>query len=429
MNKILNRAMTLSAIALLAGGYASQSQAARYVLGDAAGIAPDQPRVLFGLYDVPEGEEPDDSHLVGPTFYNAGLLDTGANGILLGQLAFFNFSLDNPSDTGSQFVQATNPTTNQPVWYDELGVAGTDPMKVFKSYLLHYNGYGDTNPARVHDMPDITPFGREDINLGSYAAIIGMPAMMGMHTYVNMTPLRSFQNSGTPGTTFDAIHSYISPTKYQTNGPQYDIDLRLVDVPHTGQRHPDDPTPTYAPLPVIDDIITTFEGTSTTGTFLLDTGAQTNIISMQMALDMGLNMDPDDENTDIQDYLTVGGIGGQTDMPIVLIDELTVPLADGDEMVWNNVVVGVLDIDGAPFDAVFGMNMLISGYDAADIFGGTATPETGFFDGFNLDFTTGDEQGILSLDWNDNRIIPEPASAAIIGIALFVAYTRRPKNA
>ncbi|QQE13873.1 retroviral-like aspartic protease family protein [Planctomycetota bacterium] len=429
MDYLARRAAYLSL--MLAGGVligTSEAQASRYVLGDASSIAPDQPRVLFGLYDVPEGEEPDDSHLVGPVLYNVGLLDTGANGILLAASAFANLdgSTTNANDY-SPFEQAVNPTTGEPVMYDELGVAGTEALGVLKSYTFGYNGYNDTN---VHVIEDVHAFGRNNLNIGSYSAIIGMPAMMDKYTYVNMTSLRSNAFGGDIGDLgdYDYISSTITNTRQDVVGPEYDVNLRLVDVPPTGQRHPDDPTPTYAPLPVIDDIVTTFDDGEASGTFLLDTGAQTNIISMQMALDMGLNMDPDDENTDIQDFLTVGGIGGQAEMPLVQIDELIVPLANGDEMVWTNVVVGVLDIDGAPFDAVFGMNMLTSGYSFLDLVSGTNTPEHGFFDGFTLDFAQGDTEGLLSLDWNDNRVIPEPGTAALIGVGLFLAYAKRSRK-
>jgi hypothetical protein len=150
------------------------------------------------------------------------------------------------------------------------------------------------------------------------------------------------------------------------------VPLRIIEPEYTDTTLPEALRPTFAGLPVIDHVDMSHTGGANSGgatltaqdySFLLDTGAQTNIISEQMAIDMGIDFaNPLAQGGDAIDFLEVGGIGGSTLMPLVLVDEFVMPTSTGVDLVYTDLVVGVLDIDGAPFDAVFGMNMLTTGY-------------------------------------------------------------------
>ena len=178
MNQMMNKRMKTAKVLLAAGlllancGIAS---AKRIVLGDAAGLAVDQPRVVFGLYD-------DNEELVGPTLYNLALLDTGANGVLLGRNSF----VDLDGGSGEKYEQAVHG--GKPVVYMETGVGDKpEALKVYRRYKLAYNGYGDDDLQVING---VRPFGSPFTNLGSFAAILGMPAMMEKHVRVDLTALR-----------------------------------------------------------------------------------------------------------------------------------------------------------------------------------------------------------------------------------------------
>ena len=414
------KAVLLGVGMLLAGGM--NANAERIVVGDAASLAIDQPRVNIAILDVPEGVEPDlQEHLVGPSTYNTALLDTGANGILLGSLAYIGIE-SNPN-----YEQAINPTTGEKVYYYETGVGEVaEKMDVYKEYTLAYTGWND---VQTQVIENVNIFGNSKTNLGSFSAIVGMPAMIGRHTKIDVTPLRSNGLDEIP-----YIESQIRDTAFGAGPKPFDIDLRLVEIPYSKKKpngsfyHEDDAMPTYAPLPVIDHVVTRKDGEDSSNTLLLDTGAQTNIISNAMAASLDLNLDPNDPENDIVEWLDVGGIGGQVQMPLCVLDELALPTAGGDEIVWTQVMVGVLDIMNAPFDGVFGMNMLASGYTFEGILNETNTPATGIFDGFELDFSQDESLvGRMTLEMNPNYVlpVPEPATAMLIGAVMFVGLGRR----
>jgi uncharacterized repeat protein (TIGR01451 family) len=127
-------------------------------------------------------------------------------------------------------------------------------------------------------------------------------------------------------------------------------------------------------------------------TLLFDTGAQLSVISTELALALGLDLDNPEMEID------VGGAGGSLTVGGYYIDSLTLPRDDDNdgvtdgELVFTDVPVFVLDV-GAGLDGIFGMNMLNPAskvvYDPVDPDGeaGPAGPS------IQMTFTTGDREG------------------------------------
>ena len=108
-------------------------------------------------------------------------------------------------------------------------------------------------------------------------------------------------------------------------------------------------------------------------------------------------------------------------MPFTQLSRLSVPTAEGVDLVFTNVEVGVLDIIGV--DGVLGMNILTSGYGDL-IFGGGEPGEYGYFGNVIFDFTGG--QWVMRLDANPD-VVPEPATGMLVLLpALWLA--RRPRR-
>ena len=349
-----------------------QVHADRYLLGAVDSLALDQPRVTFGLVDE------SGPTTIGPLSFNSALLDTGANGILLaapsysqgenyGQPAFaFDYDGNGTIDSDEQLAQ-----------YAELGVAGTSLLDVHEPWSLRV--LDSDNVERIV-APGIRAFGDPNLNIGSFGAIVGMPAMSGHVVEIDMRPNAEL------GLQRVALHDDLAQAAFESPAT-VNVDLRMLPPQYTDTTLPQALRPTFSALPVIDNIDMMHTGGANSGgasltaedySILVDTGAQTMIINEQMARDMGIDFGSGiGAGGDVVDYLQVGGIGGLVDMPLVTVDKFILPLQGGHEAVFTDLLVGVLDIDGAPFDAVMGMNLLTSGYLGA-VFGGGAS--TGIID-------------------------------------------------
>lgn len=318
----------------------------------------DQPRVTFGL------AQPGTTNIVGPTIYNSALLDTGANGILLGQFAYIG---------GESYGQAVGGGGGG-AYYLEAGVAGEELLELLPVYDLIFEG---SDTAAEYLVPNVTAMGAPHLFLGSFSAIVGMPAMAGRVTRLDLTRMLDWDFIGVGFSTAPptaASHSYHAA-------------MNMFPVEHTGQLYPEDPLPTFSPLPMLQHVRTGRGGALTHSEMLLDTGAQTTIISTDTAASLGI----DYTGADVLDYLEVGGVGGTVMMPLVQIDHLTLPTSEGVDLVWTDLVVGVLDIPG--IGGIFGMNLLTSGYIDA-VFGVGGDPAVAQV---VLDFTD-PQQGVMRLD-------------------------------
>lgn len=87
------------------------------------------------------------------------------------------------------------------------------------------------------------------------------------------------------------------------------------------------------------------------GDFLFDTGAQLSVISTDMALSLGLDLDQPETTIDVQ------GVAGTMTVPGYTLDSLELPRDDGGTVRYTDVPIYVLDV--APgIDGIFGMNLM-----------------------------------------------------------------------
>lgn len=355
---------------------ATQASAVEVVLGPADSLALDQPRIVFGLTD----ESTTPGTVIGPVI-NTALLDTGANGILLAGLSYRSGENYGQPDFAFDYdASGLIDPDEQNAQYAELGVAGTTLLDVHDPHGLRIE---DSDGVERLIGTNIRAFGDRNLNIGSYSAIVGMPAMQGYAVEIDMRPNLDL------GLQRVAFHDSMTQATFES-AAMANIDLRIIEPEYTDTTFIDagrpDLLPTFAGLPVIDNVDMRHTGGANGGgitrvaedyTFLVDTGAQTMIINEQMATDLGIDFGLTvSQGGDIVDFLEVGGIGGTVAMPLVSVDSFILPTQGNLELVWTNILVGVLDIDGAPFDAVFGMNMLTTGYLGAAFGGGDSTTTT-----------------------------------------------------
>ena len=386
---------------LVGAGFASSAVfAADINLGPADLMSLDQPRVVFAI------TLPGTDTQVGPIYDNTGLLDTGANGLLLSKGAYDIIA----SDPHAPYSPAIR-SDSTPVAYRESGVSGYEDLTVYRPYDIQYSGLTGT-PVQI--VQNVNVFGSPNIDLG-VTAVIGMPAMRGRVVQMDPKPLTY--------TNFDFLQTqfYTSPPVSQT-ATSYSIRLPMLPFEHTGvdPNHPSDPKPTFADLPQVDLTVST-NGITVPQRLLLDTGAQMSIISMTAALAMGIDMTDRETGGDILHYLAVGGIGGEVAMPIVRLDRISIPTIEGDVLYLTDLQLGILDITG--IDGVLGMNILTTGY-MAHLSEGLG--EYGAFSEITLDFRNADE-GVMRLDINPAYLVPEPTSLAAIGIFGMLLTRRRPR--
>ena len=135
----------------------------------------------------------------------------------------------------------------------------------------------------------------------------------------------------------------------------------------------------------IPPLTVTHHGKSSSGSWLLDTGAVASMISLHQAAAIGVTYAPGSQSTgsplllgvpaDQQFTLQVGGIGGMANSAGFYIDKLILPTREGPPITYLHAPVLVADItvtdpaSGKPFtlDGVFGMNFLVA---SANISGG-----------------------------------------------------------
>ena len=313
----------------------------------------------------------------GPLFLNEYLLDTGASGILAGATASAELR-----GLGLQEVAT----------YVDFGVAGPQATQVSAAYDFNFAG-SDGVPFTLPGVRMQTSGG----NFAFYSGIAGMPLMAGrtvgldLSAQADMNALRIGVEFDTPLPTAPASH-------------QYSVPLTMYEFPATGQQNPTDPLPANAALPFAP-VQLQYGSSRVAGNFLLDTGAQQCILSRTMAFDLGLdvngNGDLDDEAISFQ---TVAGVGGTIEIPVLRIDALSLKAANDVDILFRDIVVGIVDIDAA-VPGVLGMNILNSGWEiyALNLFLGLDPGLPGVFDRVDLDFRGNTLQGEMRLSVDPTR--------------------------
>ncbi len=379
-------------------------------LGPSDNIALDQPRVAVELLsDVNPDPAIEQWESVGPGVFNTFLLDTGANSVLAMATAVSDM-IQPPLayQTEGEFV--------------EVGVGGDHPMDVSASYRFDFAGTSGIRNTLLDTR--ILSDADNDFSMFGPWGLVGMPAMAQRVTSMDM---RGWSGGGVG---LDDLYMKVAFSDELPAGEAHryalSVDNRLafdpVDYLVSGE------PPVWADIPFLT-AIPTQNGVGAEGTFLFDTGAQISLISQHLAMAIGLDSNGDgllDQNDSA--YLgseTIGGVGGQTSVPVFAIDEIRVPVtqvSSGEvvELVWTDLQWLVLDIEvaegEAPLDGVFGSDLLTSGW-----FYSFFTPgmPDGYIDQVHLDFrdwglydgSMPQQSGTIYFDLNpavDQVVMPGP---------------------
>ena len=367
--------------------------------------------------------------LVGPTAHNLMILDTGSNSAMFVSEAAEELEANGIVDVGD---------------YVEIGVSGPQTYDVSAPYRYEFWGTADT--TRYTLAPDggtqVLYSSAADINnrledsLYPVPGILGMPAMTGRVTTFDMRPwmeLRAFAETSYLDTVFSATSPEIVEHRYSVElraDPQFDPE----PVESGG------PVPVWANIP-----FATVRGQhgdlSATGNFLVDTGANSSILSTGFADSLGLDSNDDGLfNSEDDTWVTdakVTGVGGTTIIPVMAVETLLLPTREGVELSWGSAesppMVGILDIAG--LDGIFGMDMLTNtewNFDPYDL----STIGSPNFEQLHFDFTDWDasELGTLWLDLSPaldvvvTGVVPEPETWQMLltgSVVLFILAWRR----
>ncbi len=385
------------AVGLMLWGW-RDAQAERFItLGPSDTFALGQPIVSFEVFQDAAG-----THSFGPTDERKNLLlDTGANGILLDGGAY-----DALRARGYQTVSV----------YDESGVAGTTPMDVSEAYRLDYTG----SSGQRFTIPDARIMSNADLDFGSAAGFYGLIGMPGMAGKIMSMGINGEWISSGGGLSLGALSPPVTfPDEMPADaGHRYRVPLRMQDFEQSGLRHPNDPLPTWAPLP-FTPVHVENAGQSFRGEMLVDTGAQMSVISLAMALALGVDENGDGSvDDDAIDFMPITGVGGIALMPVVQVGRLSVITDEGIEIGWTDLSVGVRDIDPS-IAGIFGMNFFTEGWTDAiiselicDLFPEFCTGESpeGFLNDVHFDFRDiGSGQGSMVFDLNPAKDVIQGA--------------------
>ena len=350
----------------------AQSTSQYLYLGRATDMTLTQPTTAWELRD------PTTNARVSPdlwvTAYLPAVLDTGANGVVLASGAYV---------FGDSY-QVQTRADGSTVQYMETGAAGVDLFDLMVPYHMgivspaNIDPFGN-DPPMDFTVPNVRVMAKSDLELGLYSAVAGMPVMIGRGVNMDFTGISQLGDMSTDFT-----------TPRPANAPNvYRINLGRLPAQHSPPIEPGDPAPTFADLPLVQNFQVVNGGKSSTNTVLLDTGSMMSMISTATAQQLGLKLDEADPDTSVFDHIDIGGIGGTVSVPLVMLDRLVIPTANGVDLVMSDVIVGVTDIDG--IDGVFGMNMLTAGHveGVVDPWTGEVLSEgqRGYFDSAYLDFT------------------------------------------
>lgn len=402
---------------------------------DIAGVqwfALDQPQVSVSLWQSPHtpGEPPlSGTDILGdPTTSFNAFLDTGASGLVFSELTAARFGIGRASQDGAL------------VTFGDVGVAGSAQFNVstpldaeigrYVPGLFGGGGAGapmatlngiraQIGPLSAGGTPEIPGIPGEIVDVldpgGLLGAlndfnIVGMPAIQSRVMVMNPTSL---------DTLFQTLDGGLQTWLYQPNTPfdgstaeapgiptvNRHVQLSFADFDAFNAIEPGDAErPTSAANPMIGSnaltdpaqdspgVTVTYNGKEATGSFLLDTGAQSSFISPEMAAQLGVRnkLDAQDnplpdlealdpatgQYVDIDEFVTtVGGVGGSTEVAGFNLSSLLLRTLEGDatdaddpdHLRFLDAPVFVLDIsltDPASntftLDGVLGMNYLVA---------------------------------------------------------------------
>ena len=347
----------------------------------------DLPRILFLLKRDPNGPP---LEYMGNFELNWAFLDTGASGILLSR------------ETVDYLEISIDPNAQ----YADVGIGGMEFFDVSEPLYIGTDDFDDLDP---YDPDHYLLSGPWRFQVKQYYAgpwpdepidILGIPVMAGKTVVLNAEGPNRLE--------------YFSADIKESNDPaipEIDFTIPLRFEKYIMPKDPNNipPLPVLAYNPVIDNITAEYDGISTTGNWLFDTGATISLMSVSQAAVLGLTDSNGDPLIPPDFLLPVGGIGGQVEIPGFQIDNLIIPTLNGYNLAFNNARIGVYDIgitDEATgefiiLDGVFGSNFLCASA-KFDEFGGLVDLAEGAFKKVVIDM----RNGLLGFDVNDVYPLP-----------------------
>ena len=343
----------------------------------------DLPRILFILKREPNGPP---LEVDGNFELNYAFLDTGASGILLSLETTELIGIDIEPD--AQFV--------------DTGVAGEEYFDVSEPL---YVGTADYKASDPYDPNIYTLAGPWRFQVKQYYAgpwpdepidILGVPVMAGKTAVLDSGATNNLE--------------YFSADIKEANDPAIpDVDFKLAlrfekyIIPEDSRNIP--PLPVLAYNPVIDNIAVEYNGITSTGTWLFDTGAMISAISTAQSFELGLT-DADGEPIVTPDfYVDIGGIGGSVLVPGFQIDNLIIPTLCGYNLVFNNARITVHDV--GIFDETTGEFIILDGILGSNFLCATINLVTWDISATPFDRIVIDTQNAL-LGFDVNDIYPLP---------------------
>ncbi len=372
------RRQLIAALAVLLTAAAAAAPAEEF-----DGVQPaalDQPRVNLLVRRQPRGQPLAAAGAAGNV---EAFLDTGASGILLAD------------HTAATLGVARDHAGPAEVRFHDIGVGGGDAFAVSERLYGSLSDSGGSDlrltfgPVRAEIGP--VDAGNRGVADALAAAVLGdldvagMPAMVGR--VVVMDP-RDVNRAA------DKIRTTVlDPRRDAAAVPRTRRHVRLSYAdfaPYTSTDPPTAAAPDLAANPFIGPsplkpagdrtppVVVAHNGKQSSGSWLLDTGAATSMISRRQAEAVGVTFAAGTANSDDpqlvgaaadrQFTMTVGGIGGTRKAAGFYLDRLTLRTTEGRPVTYLHAPVLVVDItakDAATgrsvtLDGVFGMNFLVA---------------------------------------------------------------------
>lgn len=282
-------------------------------------------------------------------------VDTGASGFAISHLHATglydqaNLGLDAADYLGS---------------FTEIGIGGTEIGDVTRPLGIWVRSGGlDTTgeilPSEFEAYGNFSLWVRRETGTGEFNELlgadpinlVGMPVIRQRRLYLDPRPLDVLAG----------LETHLLAPNTPEPMTQATIPLILRDFIGTTPP-PGEVLPSHYANPLVPGLVLQEGALTTTGTWLLDTGAGSSFMSFAAAKTIGLIPAQYATLADFMATYTgpkseIGGIGASKVVPILSLDRLKVPSREGAVLVWENVDVLVADVAG--LDGIFGMNLLV----------------------------------------------------------------------
>lgn len=329
------------------------------VYGKINASAIDQPRLYalvsdpaaggaFITWDNPLGEN-------GEPVLLTAFVDTGASGFAISHLHATGLY-----DQANLGFDATDYAGS----FTEIGIGGTEIGDVTRPFGIWVRSgglesTGEILPSEFESYGNFSLWVRRETGTGEYNELlgadpinlVGMPVIRQRRLYLDPRPLEALAGLET--------HLLAPNAPEPVTQATIPLILRdfIGDTPPPGEA-----LPSHYANPLVPGLVLQEGALTTTGTWLLDTGAGSSFMSFAAAKAIGLIPAQYATLADFMATYTgpkseIGGIGASRVVPILNLDRLKATSREGAVLVWQNVDVLVADVAG--LDGIFGMNLLV----------------------------------------------------------------------